>query len=319
MESKAALILVISLVISFLSLNNIVLSAEAINNLTVTVSVQQMAIVDVTPKLLSYQGYPGKLASATDNSVNKDPTTQSYYITVTNLGSVRILNLRARVDLPTQDPWGYNNPALHTSGDFILISNTTAGSNFAYVTQRLFNKTPPMYIIPPTGCPQPQYWDPNVCQFYILRTVNETSNEGEDWFIIVKKGALNYTNGTVYFASVPRTQSISGTTDFSSLTGYTLTSNGNYGYVDVSSILNRYYLKGVFIVNTTGSEAYFTYWGVDVARLAGAPENYLCPGDLSNPCLLPAQSKDFRVQVRIPYGVPAGSIVGKLYIIATSE
>lgn len=293
-------------------------AGESTGSITVSVTVSEQFIVDVNPKVLTYSGNPGSLANPTDNNLRSDTATKSYYITITNLGSVNVTSIRASVDLPTQNPWGSGDASKHKSGDFILISKE---GSFQYVTQRLFNETPPYYVFPPTGCPDPASWDPTQCQFYILRTVNDNLNTGEDWFIFVKKGATDYTDGTIYVATLPRNTTITGTTNFATITGASLTSSGSYGYkVFDTGIGNKNYLKGVFVINSTGSEAYFSYWGVDIIKkaLTSADQYYLCLGSVSSPCLYPSQSVSYLVQVRIPYGVQAGAISGNLYIIVSS-
>jgi len=294
-------------------------AAEDTTEVTVQVTVSQILIVDISPKLFTFSGFPGRVADPTDPSITQDTSSvysKGYYFTVTNLGSVNITSIKVRADLPTSNPWGQGNPALHQIGDFVLLSNdTTAGSvKYYYVAQRLWSTVPPFYVMPPfRHCPSPSSWDESECKFFILRTAFTKYDDGEDWYIFIKKGA-NYTDGTVYVANEPRTSTQSGTTDFSSIEPTSLISNGNYGYayLKLSSDPNRIYsLEGYLIVNTTANEVYFAYWDVDKASLASASGVYLW-----NQNLAPGASKDFRMQVRIPFGVPAGTISGKVYIIA---
>ena len=296
------------------------------DNATVAVSVLQAAIIDIAPNLFKFHGYPGFIATPNDTSINTDTTSyqsKSYYFEIKNLGSVNLQYIRANVSLPTANPWGTTNA--HQIGDFVLISNvSTAGNtNFKYVAQRLWNTTPPLYIVVPSGCPSPANWNPKQCQFYIVRTAEtQVDNEGEEWYMIIKAwtdnlGNYSYTNGTIYFASSPRTKTQTGTTDFSSITGPTLTEvtigTAKYGFAKIShtnSFINAHAIR----VDMDGDEAYFYYWNTELDSDPTSPTY----GNLITSSLAPSQSIQCRLQVRIPFGVRAGYIEGQLTIIATA-
>jgi len=291
---KVALLAIVAIAVAILPLG---MSDTYQKQATVIVSVNPMTIIDVYPTYLNYQGDPGSIASATNASLNRGDSGTSYYITVTNLGSTNISSIEVYNELPTTNPWGQADPSLHKSGEFAWIANDSTSSDFKLISQRLFEATKPGYVSLPSGCNNPK--------FFIFRTW-----EG-DWFIALCQGTSNYTDGTVYIANAPRNTTSPGTTDLSTATSFTLTSTGSYGYASIPS--SHQYQGYYFIVNSDATEAYIAYWDSQVLSKAGLTPRYLFPGTL-----YPSQSYDLKLQVRIPYGVPAGNIGGTIYIKATS-
>ncbi len=320
------LILAILIALSFLSFK-VNAQGTYTDNATVAVTVLQAAIVDIEPNLFKFHGYPGFIATPNDTSINRDTKSDqstSYYFEIKNLGSVELQSIRANVSLPTANPWGTANA--HQIGDFVLISNiSTAGNtNFKYVAQRLWNTTPPLYIVPPNGCELPTSWDPTKCQFYIVRTAEtQVDNEGEEWYMIIRAwtdglGNYSYTNGSIYFASSPRTKTQTGTTDFSGISQppqlTEVTKDGvKYGFAKISHT-NSFIDGHVIRVDMDGDEAYFYYWNTELDKYPTLPTY----GNLITSSLAPSQSIQCRLQVRIPFGVRAGYIEGQLTIIATA-
>jgi len=264
---------------------------------TVIVEVGAMTIIDVYPTYLNYEGYPGSIALASNRGLYRGDNDTSYYITITNLGSTNISTIEVYSELPATNPWGQADPSLHKSGEFAWIANNTTSSDFKLISQRLFETTKPVYVTIPSDCDNPK--------FFIFRTW-----EG-DWFIALCQGDTDYTDGSVYIADAPRNTSSPGTTNLNSGTSFTLTGPGSYGYALIPS--PHPYQGYYFIVNSDATEAYIAYWDSQVLTNAGLTPRYLFSGSL-----YPSQSYDIKLQVRIPYGVPAGSIGGTIYIKATS-
>jgi len=292
---KVALLAIVAIAVAMLPLG---MSATYYQKqTTVVVTVNAVTIIDVYPTYLNYEGDPGSIASATNTSLNRGDSGTSYYITVTNLGSTNISSIEVYNELPTTNPWGQADPSLHKSGEFAWIANNSTSSDFKLISQRLFEATKPGYVALPSGCTNPK--------FFIFRTW-----EG-DWFIALCQGTSDYTGGTVYIANAPRNTTSPGTTDLNSVTPLTLTKSGSYGYALIPS--PHPYQGYYFIVNDTATEAYIAYWDSQVLSKAGLTLRYLFSGTL-----YPSQSYDLKLQVRIPYGVPAGNIGGTIYIKATS-
>lgn len=304
MKEKSNVILAI--IVAFIVIGFYVsFSEDYTSEVIVDVTVQQAVIIDVTPDAISFSGMPGEIANP-----------NSAYITIYNLGSVPISNIKISVELPSQNPWGSNNPNLHKSGEFVLVEDES--SNIKYVAQRLFSiDNPPKYMTFPAECMNNNNFDSTKCKLFLFRTAKVVTNEGEDWFILVISDSnkkFNTSDVKVRFAKSPKTATSSGILSFSDASQYDekyLTAVNEYGYV-AHTIGNNNMLEGYFVINSDGTEAYFGYWDYNITDKVNLPTNYLRSTQLN-----PAEFVNFRVQVRIPYGVPMGTVSGKLFIVAS--
>lgn len=292
----------IAFLVAFLAIFTIALSNEYSYTVRVNVTVEEAVIIEVSPLDLSFRGKPGELA-----------IPHVAYITVTNLGSVPIQRIKVRSELPSSNPWGQGNPALHRSGEFVLIRNSSV--QYGYISQRLFPMSNiPRHFIFPQECLTGGTFDNSKCRLFVFKTANVTvQNQGEDWFVLAISNNGNFASGSVRFSRVPRTAANPGNYDFTNTNHYeerALTVVGSYGYTEYV-FGNNQMLRGYFIIRSDATETYFGYWDYDVTSKVNLPINYLLPVQLR-----PAEFTTFELQVRIPYGVPAGTVTGNIYIVA---
>lgn len=253
----------------------------ATDTASVSVDVASVAAVDINPASFSFS------VSGTGQ------TSTAANFEVENIGSTAISSVYAQVTNAASNPYGTGNAANYDAGDFVLLDN--GSGTFYYVKSVNYNESVPAYVTSPST------YD----SFVRIRTAGLETTEGEEYFAFVQKGAVDCSNGTVLIAKTPHTQSQTGTTDFSA-------SGTDYATVTLASNVGT-----VTGVNTV-FDAHKIYVPNDCSYVALVKWDQSLGGDyLYSGTLNPGATLPMKMEVKVPYGVAAGSISGTLTIVAS--
>ncbi len=263
------------------------------DEVTVDVTVGAQTRIDVSPKSISW--------GATEPGVTND-THKS--LEIENIGTRNISTIYVDASNAASDPFATANPSNHNATEYVLLNNSETAT-FYYADSISWNESKPGYIIPPSG------WTEGDSTGYFgkFRTVSldsGTADVGQQyyWFTAQDADAGNCTNGTVYIATSPKTDSSSGQTDFSSHGGDALTEDADWqwGYADIS----------------TGGDAAMRDYSVgvsaDCSKIVIFRYNYnLCTSCtntdyLYNDTLIPGNKTFIWASLKVPQGVPDGSM-----------
>ncbi|WEL19274.1 hypothetical protein [Candidatus Nanohalococcus occultus] len=198
---------------------------------TVTVDVNNVTAVDLSPNNLAYSGDPGSVATT--------ETTNGYQgVEIENVGSENITELYFTTSTPDSRPFGSGTAGAYDAGNFIQIKPSTeiTGINgeddFQYVSRKSFNESNTLsYVKPITGQGSVRYG-----RF-------RAANESFFWMITEAEAggsSGNYCSGgtgsNLLIGNTPHTPTQTGSVDFTDDTTYTNysigTSSDNYGRVD---------------------------------------------------------------------------------------
>ncbi|MBN2042436.1 MAG: hypothetical protein JW754_01370 [Candidatus Aenigmarchaeota archaeon] len=263
------------------------------DEITVDVTVASQTRIDVNPKSITW----GATEPGTTNDTH-------FSLEMENIGTRNISTVYVDASNAASDPFSTADPANYNATEYVLLNNTETAT-FYYADSLSWNESKPGYIIPPSG------WTEGDSTGYFgkFRTVSlssGTADVGQQyyWFTAQDADAGNCSNGTVYIATSPKTDSASGQTDFSSHTGDALTEDANqdWGYTDISN------------GGDAAMQDYAVGVSADCSQVIIFRYNYNLCSSCSNvdylydDTLTPGNKTFYWVALKVPQGVPDGNM-----------
>ncbi len=275
---------------------------------SVTVTIGQKTIVDVTPQTLNYgTNDPGTVVyNYTENGLNLSQ------IQVENLGSTNLTYIWLNVTQPTSNPFGSGLIGNYDSANWLLVKNTTQ-TNYAFVDRLEFNaSTDIIYLNLDTGVRGNgsfgRFRDANREYFWMINgTLSGTCN-----------GSAGSTN-TLVVGTVTHNETQTGTIDLvngavnvgavSDVVG-----DDAWGLVDGINVGGVTYCAAV-AQDCTSVRLY--RWNADAPGASACTAVTQAEMTINNgQTVYPGGSVIADIQLHIPYGVPQGSPTGTLSVIA---
>ncbi len=263
------------------------------DEVTVDVTVSAQTRIDINPKSITF--------GATEPGVTNDT---HYALEMENIGTRNISTTYVDASNAASNPFATADSSNYNATEYVLL-NTTGTATFYYADTLTWNESVPGYMNPPSGWSEGH----ETGYFGKFRTVSldsGTADVGQQyyWFTAQDADAGNCSNGTVYLATSPKTDTASGQIDFSSHAGDALTEDAtwDWGYADIS----------------TGGDAALQDYSVgvsaDCSKVIIFRYNYnLCTSCTNtdyiyNSTLTPGAKTTFWVALKVPQGVPDGSM-----------
>ncbi len=268
---------------------------------SVSVTIGQITIVDVTPKAMDFGTvYPG-----TDVANYTDPTTGVTLsaIQIENLGSTNITYIWANVTQPASNPFGTGNPNAYDPANFLVLKRPT-DTHYYFIDRVEWNATQPIIYLQ-----LPSNW----ITYGRIR-------DGYDEYFWAINGSSQYCNGTgwnqIIIGQVPHNTTQTGTINLVSgkifVANISATGDPNWGIVNATNISGAIYCVAV---SKNCNELRIYKWNPQAPGAAECSSwDYLNSG-----VLVPGASVIADVQLHVPYGVPYGILpTGTLTIVAES-
>ena len=282
-----------------------VVSAGPTDDVLININITQTVSIDVSPNIVNWTG------------LNIGETGDPQYLTVTNVGSVNITQLRANITNDATNPYGTGNPLNYDAGELILMNTTSAG--FYYVNKMNWNETIPGDVTNPDDFTEGDdsghfgiirtAWDNDVAQEYYY-FINRTDSTGD-----CLTGTANLLIGIT-----PKNVSSTGSVDFSGSAGTNFLSFSVPAGGDGVDISSGYFSGYCALVSSNCRNVRLTRWNTDLDSNSNCTNDQIFYDGGSPNELQAGQSTWFWLEPKIPGGVPDGDVSqGTLTVIASAS
>ena len=300
-KTAIGIVIAVLLAIAIITVNSVdtVNAAfEANDTVTISINISQIAMVDINPSNLSYQGIgPGDVG---DN--NTEVIGNYSGIWVENIGSVNLTKMWFNTTSPSTMPFGTGNPNNYDAANMIVIYNDTTG-NFSFVNRVEFPENDSMYITTTNAISASQ-----TGQGYLFGRFRNASNEY--FFEFEPYAVTNCSNGTLWISDTAKTITSTGDTDLTDNTALTVYQHPtlDFGITEVQVGDGPHYCVAI-----PGNCGYvmFHRWNADAP---GAGTSYCSNtnggyyiNSTTSP-IFPGQVEQAYVKVYVPLGTPYGPL-----------
>ena len=296
-----ALIFIAMSFLSILSIDNADAAFEANDTVTISINISKIAMVDINPSNLSYEGIgPGDVG---DNNTEIIGNYSGLWIE--NIGSSNLTKVWFNASTPSTMPFGSGDSANYDAANMIVILNDTAG-NFSFANRVEFPENDSMYIrtsftVSPTSTTDGD----------LFGRFRNASNEYFFEFDDMSGASANCSNGTFRISDSAKTIINTGDTDLTDNTAYTVFPHPTkaYGITEIQvGPSGQYYC--VAIPEDCGS-VMFHRWnadapGADTSYCSNINGGYYINSTI-NP-IYPGQVEKVYIKAYIPLGTPYGAL-----------
>jgi len=300
--TRAYTVIICFLAVSVLLLMGLGWADTDSEGVQVNVTVSTQTRIDLNPNSIGW----GPTEPGTTNNTH-------FSLELENIGTRNITTVYVDASNTASNPFATSDPSRYNATEFVLLNSSTAAT-FYYADIMTWNESKPGYITAPADWVE----GPSSGYFGKFRTVSlgsGTADTGQQyyWFTNKSGAGTNCSNGSVYLATTPRTETQDGTTDFTTVTPETLTaSGGTWGYSNIDAggdAALKLYAVGVSA--DCSQVVIFRYNKGLCASCTDA--NYIY-----NSNLMPGAKTGFWAALKVPQGVPDGALSSG-YLTFTAE
>jgi len=286
-------------ILGFNSINTANAAFESNDTVTISINVSKIAMVDINPANMSYQGVgPGEIG---DN--NTEVIGNYSGIWVENIGSSNLTKLWFNTTTSSTMPFGTGNPGNYDAANMIVISNESTG-NFSFVNRMEFPENDSMYI--KTNNP---ISPANTEDGYLFGRFRNASYEY--FFEFQRQTTGNCSNGTFWISTIPKTTTSTGDIDLTDNTPLTVHPHPtmDYGITEVQIGSSGPY----YCVAIPGNCQYIMFhrWNADAPGAGTSYCNNINGGYYLNSTadpIFPGQVERAYIKVYIPLGTAYGPL-----------
>lgn len=277
---------------------------NASDTLDVLVNISEKCIVNIAPDDLNW-------------TTPIDPGSNGTYkkIQIENMGSVNLTYVWFNNSYPSERPFGTGNASKYDAGNFIAVSNNTAGQVYYFPNRMEYNETSEViYLRGPNGNVPPTV------------PYGRFRNGSMEWFWAVELGiGGNYTDGDFHYSDDAHTQTQTGadlqnaaTTE--SLT--TVTTGSEAGFWGVGEVNFDSNMPICVAMYHDASKAMFYKYNMDAPGADSCSNAMFFLNSTTQQAIVPGGSDYARVMPLVPYGVVYDStnpeITGTITVIVST-